>query len=175
MISSEVKALKIRDWYRMKRAAYLAKKWHRGQVDKDGKDYFLHLKAVAETAYAMTGSPRAYIVGMLHDCIEDRKATYRQVDQFGLMVSMSVWRLTKRRGQTREDYILDIGVKDDPVVLAVKIADLLHNTSPSRNFDVERNQKYADELWLLTSARARSHHPSLPKWSNPKESVDSNG
>lgn len=165
----------FRDWYQMRRARRLAKKWHRGQVDKDGKDYFLHLKAVAETAYAMTGNPRAYIVGMLHDSVEDKRATYRQVDTFGVMVALSVFRLTRRKWKSYDEYILDVAAFDDDVVHSVKIADLLHNSSPARQFDSVRNQKYADCLWLLTSARARSHHPSLLKLDTVKESVDSKG
>lgn len=164
--------ISLRSHYRMWLAARLAKRWHKGQVDKEGKDYFLHLKVVAETAYAMTGNPTAYIVGMFHDAIEDRKATWRQVERFGFYEAACVSLLTRRRDHTYDDYILNIGRHGHEVVDAVKIADLLHNTSPRRQFDAERNQKYADALWLLTSARARSHHPGLPKWSTDKEPVD---
>lgn len=149
---------------RILRAASLAALVHRKQRDKGGKPYLRHVVRVAWLAYGLTGKADAVVVGLLHDVLEDGGvgAELRLRREFDDVTFVRVRRLTRRFGMHYDDYVGWIGDSDD-IVVAVKIADLLHNTQPGRlPYSVtggpkhqSRAGRYARALALLTANRAR--------------------
>lgn len=115
------------------RFAFLfAKKAHKGQLDRGGHDYFLHLLAVEQRVK----SPKAKVVAILHDTVED---TGLSLERFGEIFpwwaydSIDAISRRKRKNGTKEDdnsYFLR--VLENPIAVEVKIADMINNLDYSR-------------------------------------------
>lgn len=134
---------------------------HRRQRDKAGRRYIFHLVRVAWIAYGLTGDPEALVVGLLHDYFEDVESiqTGTLGERFGHRNDTQILTLTRPSLQhSYESYIDRIANCGDRIVVAVKIADLLHNTDPSRGDGVApaRMLKYLEALRTLTVKRAGS-------------------
>lgn len=106
----------------LEKAIILAAKWHKGQVDKQGKPYILHPLAVM-----MSLPPRLQIAGLLHDVLEDCAITFGELyDRVDDPLTMAILdRLTHRKGESREAYITRIC--DNPDAVRVKLKDIGHN------------------------------------------------
>ena len=100
---------------------------HAGQKDKGGVPYIFHPCHVAEQ---MTGEYEV-CAALLHDTVEDTALTLDQLAKdFPAPVVRAVDLLTHREGVTYEEYLS--GIKADPIALAVKLADIAHNSDQSR-------------------------------------------
>lgn len=123
----------------------------RDHKDKGGEPYIHHCYRVAEGAEVLwVGS---YMTGFLHDVVEDTSITFEDLYNLGVD-NLTIERLkvlTRRPKQNYDNYILNIKRFskrfNDPVVLAVKIADLNDNLNLSRlpdwnNHCLERVEKY---------------------------------
>jgi (p)ppGpp synthase/HD superfamily hydrolase len=110
------------------RAKSIAKKAHKGQVDKNGMDYMRHPIAVA----SLVSGTDATIVAYLHDVIEDTDVTLDDLRQEGFSIDIitAIDAISKRKGETNVDYIAR--VKENPLATRVKLADLKDNMSPAR-------------------------------------------
>ena len=139
-------------------AAALARRLHKGQVDKAGLDYFEgHLSTVA----SMGRTWQEQVVGYLHDASEDTPHTVEETlslleeeaqqslgkeDREELATALQL--LNHHNSPDRESYIRAIGAH--PLVRAVKLNDLRHNmdrfrlSSPSRK-DFIRSERYECE------------------------------
>lgn len=122
---------------------------HKGQIDKAGKPYVKHLEAVA----SKVEGKEEKTVAWLHDVLEDTDYTQDQLSVFfPQAIVEAVEALTKRRGESYEDYLRRIS--ENPLAIKVKLADLEHNTdltrfdSPSHT-DVDRAQKYVERRKML--------------------------
>ncbi|MGO1727582.1 HD domain-containing protein [Glutamicibacter ardleyensis] len=113
-------------------AEAIARRAHRGQVDKSGADYITHPARVAATVHEQGGTDTAVAAAWLHDVIEDCEFTASDLLAAGISqdVVMAVDSVTKRQGESIEDYCAR--VRSDPIGLLVKHADLADNTSPER-------------------------------------------
>jgi (p)ppGpp synthase/HD superfamily hydrolase len=139
-------------------AANLAKEFHKGQVDKQGVDYFEgHLTTVGNAGYGW----KEKIVGFLHDVAEDTAHTVDEIIQIlrdksnGMLkdedaeeISMALNLLNSNTASSREEYIARI--KENFIATKVKLNDLSHNMDISRisnptNKDVERIKRYRRE------------------------------
>lgn len=116
-------------------AESVARLAHAGQVDKSGAAYVEHPRRVAERVAGRASDEVrevAVCAAWLHDVVEDTGVTLDGVrDGFGIEVATVVDALTKRGGESRDDYfarVLDAG----PVAVMVKTADLDDNTSEER-------------------------------------------
>ena len=126
---------------------------HKGQVDKGGNDYILHLQAVADQL--TTESQK--VVAWLHDTVEDTNVTLGYLEAFGFgdEVINAIDAITKRKGESRKEYINR--VSNNPLATIVKIADLKNNSDLSRinnrpvtNEDINRSKRYKKEMkWLI--------------------------
>ncbi|MBE7323120.1 phosphohydrolase [Nocardioides sp. Y6] len=104
----------------------LAREAHAGQVDKQGRDYFVaHLDPIAASLRKF--GDHAEMAGYLHDIIEDT-----EMDEFTLLragVPFSVVRavaaVSKREGEPYEQLIRRAAL--DPLGRLVKLADNAHN------------------------------------------------
>lgn len=124
---------------------------HAGQLDRAGKPYILHPLRVMLAA--TTQDER--IVGVLHDVVEDSSWTLDDLRLEGLTVVQvsALDAVTRREGEDYTAFIARAAI--DPLGRAVKILDLMDNSSRSRiaepsTKDQERFEKYQRALERLT-------------------------
>jgi len=112
----------------LERAIAIAAVAHAGQVDKGGEPYILHPIRVM---LRMHPGPER-IVAVLHDVVEDSDVTLEllEAEGFSQEVLSAVDALTKRKGESRSDAARR--AKQDPIALAVKLADNAENMDLSR-------------------------------------------
>ncbi|MFJ2618035.1 HD domain-containing protein [Glutamicibacter sp. NPDC087344] len=122
-------------------ARRIATEAHRGQVDKLGEAYIGHPARVAGHARRFGGDENAAAAAWLHDVIEDCDITGDELAARGIphQVLSAVQLLSKRPGQSLEEYCL--AVKENPLALLVKRADLADNTDPARTSKLSRQTR----------------------------------
>jgi len=128
----------------------IALKAHKGQKDKCGEQYFKHPLTVSNK---LSGE-KDKIVALLHDVIEDTDVTVNDLKEAGFSdeVVLAVSVITKEAGEDYEEYLNR--VKQNPIALRVKIADMEHNSDISRiknptEKDLKRLEKYKIRLMEL--------------------------
>ena len=122
------------------KALQIAAKAHEGQVDKSGLPYILHPMAVASKVDTL----ELKTIALLHDTIEDTEATAEYLIKQGIPEEIVevIQLLTKPEDEEYESYLRR--VKKNPKALEVKLADLAHNTDPTRagGLNEKRRKKY---------------------------------
>ena len=137
-------------------AAYaFGARMHDGQMRQSGEPYFTHPVAVAELLARQKLDDDTIITALLHDTIEDTKASYNDISgQFGREVAELVdgvtkltnLQLTSTETKQAENFRkLFMAVSKDPRVLLVKLADRLHNMRTIRYQRPEKQQQKARE------------------------------
>jgi (p)ppGpp synthase/HD superfamily hydrolase len=113
--------------------------------DKGGAPYILHCLKVMH--YLKTDDLELMAAAVLHDIIEDTDVTYEDLRNYGFSerVIAAVRAMTKMRGQSYEEYKLQ--VKANPDAVRIKMADLRHNSDIRRlkgvtEKDIRRIEKY---------------------------------
>ena len=129
-------------------------KAHEGQKDKSGREYIMHPIRVAESC----SDPRAKIVALLHDTIEDTEVTteYLREEGFPEEIINGILSVTKRDGESYEDFVRRAA--ENEIGRVVKKADLEDNMDIRRlreitDKDVERLRKYL-KAWRLLNGTA---------------------
>lgn len=133
-------------------ARTLAEKYHKGQKDKAGVNYFSgHICTVV----SMVPEGKAKVVAYLHDIIEDTDMTAEKLLEMGFdrECVAAVVTLTHKEGVPYMEYIQHI--KKNLLAAQVKKADLIHNMDLSRlkeitESDKKRIQKYERAYRELT-------------------------
>lgn len=135
-------------------AKQIATKAHAGQTDKAGKPYITHPLRVAKAC----AEPRARIVGVLHDTVEDADVTLDDLRGAGFSEAIvdAVDAISRRDGEDREAYYAR--VMANRLATLVKIADVTDNMDPTRITDPgpkdhARMARYAKLLPRLEAAR----------------------
>lgn len=134
-----------------RKAEEYAKSIHSHQLDKAGKPYIEHLAFVASLVAHQADEVIA--TAWLHDSVEDTETTLDDIARlFGNVIAEAVNAITKRQGETYQDYLLR--VKSNDIARKVKIADLTHNMDLSRLLcvteqDRKRVEKYQMALEFL--------------------------
>ena len=123
---------------------------HYGQFDKGGKPYILHCLTVMHKL--RTDDEELQCIAIGHDLIEDTDVDADTLRAEGISerVIAGIEDLTKRKGQTVEEYLTRI--KRNPDVVKVKKSDLKHNSDIRRlkgvsSKDITRMIKY-HEMYL---------------------------
>lgn len=108
----------------------LAEQAHRGQVDKAGRPYIEHPRAVARML-AEHGD-HAVMAGLLHDVVEDTTVTLDDLRDAGYPPEVvdAVDSVTRRQGETYMDMIRRAAAH--PLGRLVKLADNAHNGDEAR-------------------------------------------
>lgn len=116
----------------VEQAADLARRAHAGQTDRGGQPYFTHPQRVAADVASEYGPDHiAVVVAYLHDVVEDTPITVEEIAKlFGLEVAQAVDAVSKRPGETRDDYYARVAA--NPLAMIVKAADLRDNSNPQR-------------------------------------------
>ena len=134
---------------------------HKNQKRDSGDPYLIHPVAVADILSDLKLDSATIATGLLHDTIEDTKATYNTVKkEFGKEVADLVDGVTKIsqlegkvvQNSKAENYRkLILATSKDIRVLLVKLADRLHNmrTIESKNDEskIERISKETMEIY----------------------------
>ncbi len=129
---------------------------HKNQKRKSGDPYVIHPVAVADILSDLKLDSATIVTGLLHDTIEDTKATYEIVlKEFGKEVADLVDGVTKiselenkvvENSKAENFRKLILATSKDIRVLLVKIADRLHNMRTIKAFEsVEKKQRIAKE------------------------------
>ena len=106
------------------RIAYQA---HHGQLDYNGIPYIFHPVHLAE----QMDDEISCCVALLHDVVEDTIVTLKQLEaEFPEEVTAAVALLTHRYGTEYFEYVR--AIKENPIAVKVKLADLDHNSDQSR-------------------------------------------
>ena len=131
------------------RAMNLAYNAHHGQFDKGGVPYIFHPIHLAEEM----DDEISTCVALLHDTVEDTAVTLEELAaQFPREVVEAVDLLTHRENVDYFDYVR--AIRQNPVAVRVKLADLAHNGDPKRicnqGNQERRREKYAAARAILT-------------------------
>lgn len=133
----------------------IAKKAHKGQVDKAGKDYIYHPMTVASN---VGNDEDAIIVALLHDVIEDTDITINDLkDQFSDAVIKALVCVTHKENEPYMTYVKRCAT--NKIAKKVKIADLETNMDLSRlsnvtQKDIDRvNNKYIPAYEYITGKK----------------------
>lgn len=123
-------------------ALRIAVEAHMGQRDKNGMPYILHPLAVASKVDGL----ELKTIAILHDTIEDTDVTADFLLERGIPKDIVevVELLTKPKSESYESYLRR--VKKNPKAKAVKLADLAHNTDPSRASGLNELRRVKYEL-----------------------------
>ncbi|MBN5015983.1 HD domain-containing protein [Stenotrophomonas maltophilia] len=108
-------------------ARWLAEEAHATQTDKAGQPYIEHVRRVAA---AVAGDDAAEMVAWLHDVLEDQPAFATQVLLFPQAVVEAVFDLT--RGVNKSEAFYYWKIRQNPLSLKVKLADIADNSDESR-------------------------------------------
>ena len=127
----------------LEKAIRLASKVHKGQVDRMGRPYILHVMRVM-----MRGrDPEEQVLGALHDVLErsDLTRSYLQEKGFGEVILIALEHISRNKGETYEDYI--DRVLENDLASRVKLHDLadkmdLRGKAQLENGDVKRFNRH---------------------------------
>ena len=132
-------------------ALKIAIRAHEGQKDKSGREYVMHPIRVAERCK----DPKAKIVALLHDTLEDTDVTmeYLREQGFPEEIVEGILSVTKHEGETYEEFVRR--ASKNPIGKEVKKADLEDNMDIRRlkeitDEDVKRLRKYLRAWQYLT-------------------------
>ncbi len=128
---------------------------HAGQTRKSGEPYFSHPVAVAAILTEQRLDDATIITALLHDTIEDTKASYGEVDKrFGQEVAILVdgvtkltnLQLTSTETKQAENFRkLFMAMSKDLRVILVKLSDRLHNMRTIKSMPAEKQVQKARE------------------------------
>ncbi len=134
---------------KIKKAMIIAYNAHNGQVDKSGIPYIYHPIHLAEQMNTETEC----IVALLHDVVEDTNVTFDELEkEFSPEIIEALKLLTHDKNVDYLEYVRKI--KNNPIARKVKLADLYHNSDPTRmenptQKDLERKEKYRKAIEIL--------------------------
>ena len=131
------------------KAMVLAYNAHHGQFDKGGVPYIFHPIHLAESM----DDEISTCVALLHDTVEDTDLTLEALaKEFPKEVVEAVALMTHGEGVDYFDYVR--AIKKNPIAVKVKLADLAHNSDPTRvsiqGSAEKRRAKYAAARKILT-------------------------
>ena len=132
------------------KAMNLAYHAHHGQFDKGGVPYIFHPIHLAEEM----DDEISTCVALLHDTVEDTAVTLEDLaKEFPAEVVNAVRLLTHGEDVDYFDYVR--AIRQNPIAVKVKLADLRHNGDPKRicnqGNQERRREKYAAARAILES------------------------
>jgi len=153
--------LTLNDYLTYRDAIGFARRAHAGQKRADGRPFVSHPLAtlqILRTA-SMDLPPAAYVAALLHDTVEDGRATIAQIRAaFGDEVSEAVDALTRSKQPKSQSILAHEQAYLDqmttmherlPYVLLIKMADRLHNLETAHFLAPGRRQALLHETMTL--------------------------
>jgi len=138
----------------IEKAYEFSKHAHKDHVRYSGEPYFIHPSAVAKILAELGMDPPTIAAGLLHDAIEDARATSEEVEkEFGKEILFLVEGVTKLgkhkyRGAERHAESLRrllVATSEDVRVLIIKLADRYHNMQTISHVPQEKRTRIALE------------------------------
>ncbi len=139
----------------VERAYHFAEEHHQGQRRQSGEPYVTHPLAVAGIIAEMRLDVPAVVTGLLHDTVEDTRATLDDVAQgFGSEVATlvdGVTKINRIETDTREKAQADslrkmlVASATDIRVLMIKLADRAHNLRTLDHLPPDKRRRIAAE------------------------------
>ena len=140
----------------LEKAIIFATEKHSGQLDKISSLYIMHpIRVMCDC-----NTDIEKIVAILHDTVEDTNATLDEIralcignDTVADTIVDAIDAITKRPNEVYEEYLAR--VKDNPIALSVKLADIRDNMSPIRQYRLPKEKqtmlkaKYLKALAIL--------------------------
>jgi len=131
----------------------LSKKYHDGQTDKNGIDYYQHPLRVAMSL----DNDNEKIVALLHDVIEECNVTLLDLKNEGIPDEcIDAIRILTKDNAYYGEYIKHIKESTNSIAIRVKIADIMDNANLTRMKpkeltmeDLVRTTKYMEALKIL--------------------------
>ena len=127
-------------------ALQFATERHKGQTRWDGGAYIRHPESVAKHF----SDDLHKTVAVLHDVVEDKKATLQEVkDLFGSKVERAVDALSRRSGESYKNFVRRCA--KNQIAKAVKIADIEDNmgdVSATNSESVEKAKNLRDKRYI---------------------------
>lgn len=131
-------------------AERFAATYHNGQLYDGVFSYFkFHIKGVADKYCEMFGEETGRIVAVLHDVVEDTDCDLYMVrSNFGDVVADAVDAITKRKGESRSQYISRCKLNN--TARKVKVCDSIFNMEYSiKKGEFDRAGMYAKQIEQL--------------------------
>jgi GTP diphosphokinase / guanosine-3',5'-bis(diphosphate) 3'-diphosphatase len=138
----------------IRKAYFLARDKHRGQMRKSGDDYITHPVEVARILAGLTAGPGTIIAALLHDTVEDTDLKLDDVEKdFGTEIRQLVDGVTKisklsfttTTSQAENHQKMLLAMAKDIRVVIIKIADRLHNVRTLDSMPPDKQYKIARE------------------------------
>lgn len=122
-------------------ALALAIQLHGNQKDKAGMPYWEHCQRVQAHLVQWNPPSSVLIAAALHDVMEDCGTSGLELIQAGVPRAALdlIKRMTKSPGQDYDAYIQ--GIRDEPDVVTIKLADLADNLDPLRLMQLKPAQR----------------------------------
>ena len=150
-------------------------RYHEGQKRISGDSYFeSHCVEVAKILASWNMDHITIIGGMLHDTIEDTKATFEEIEEnFGLDVAnlvngvsnLSGIRFSSRKAKQAGNFMkMLISVAQDLRVIIIKFADRLHNMSTIKHLPRIKQHRIAIETRDVYAPLAHRLGMAKVKW-----------
>ena len=152
-------------WTRPIEVFMLAIELHKGQKDKSGEPYILHVERVAEN---FPKDSLEYLVALLHDTVEDTEITIDDLRYLGLPESVleAVDAITHRTHEPLVEYYARI--KCNPLATKVKLADVRDNADRLQKLpketQVRLTRKYRRALKVLQDSTGEHGNICSHKW-----------
>ncbi len=153
-ITQLIPDISIDDTNRIHRAVVFAEQFHKDQKRNSGEPYVTHAIAVACHLAEIKADIPTIIAGILHDTLEDTSATEIDIErEFGTEILTLVQGVTKLghlkyKGAERHAESLRkffIASANDIRVVAIKLADRLHNIATLSHIPKEKQHRIALE------------------------------
>ncbi len=140
----------VLDFEVINQAIYFAKKYHDGQLRKNGKPFYSHPLEVAYIISDYNLKTDVIAASILHDIVEDTEVTVEMIlETFGRRIAEMVDRLTRDRPDGTKlsvKEIIRMAYKNgDKEVLLIKIFDRLHNLQNIHFLTADKQIKVAKE------------------------------
>lgn len=135
------------------KAEFLASKYHLYQLDKAGRPYIEHPRAVA----APLIDDDCKITAFLHDIVEDTDIDIELLKEvFPERIVNAILSMTHKEDEDYFSYVRRVG--ENPIARQVKLSDLTHNMNLNRlknvtEKDFERVEKYKKAFDILSNAK----------------------
>ena len=137
LLKNKVNTYMKKDWPLIFKAYKYALKYHSGQKRESGEDYIVHPLYVAYILSLMHADANTICAALLHDAIEDTKATYEDIKkEFGDEISFlvdGVTKLTHLNFSNKDEFLatnlrrIIVSLREDARIVIIKLVDRLHN------------------------------------------------
>lgn len=138
------------------KAIEMVERYHAGQIDKCGEHYIGHLYRVASAAQYASSKHDAYIVGLLHDIVEDTELDIVDIyENFDSRIAEAVEAITHLDNEPYAKYMKR--VERNRLATIVKMADLLDNMNPKRCVRIKSERDFTRVAEVLLPRYAKAY------------------